>query len=121
MANQQEPAENFSQLYEDVKKYVRLQTEYVKVDVVEKTTILLSTLLIVGLVIVLALAVLFYLCFALAYALQPVIGSLAISFAIISCFYVLLIAVLLYFRKPLVINPLVRFLSGLFLKDKEEL
>jgi hypothetical protein len=116
MSNNQEPADNFQQLYDDVKKYVELQTEYVKVEFVEKLTILLSTLLIIGLIIVLVIAALFYLFFSLAYALQPLLGSLAISFAIISGIYLLIIALFVFFRKRIVINPLVRFLSNLFLK-----
>ena len=113
--NYQEPVENFQQLYDDLKKYVELQTDYVKVEFVEKMTILLSTLLIITLVIILAIAALFYLFFSLAYALVPVVGSLAISFFIISGIYLLLIALLFLFRKKLIVNPLVRFLSKLFL------
>ncbi|MFT3754211.1 MAG: phage holin family protein [Paludibacter sp.] len=116
MPNNQEPADNFQQLYADVKKYVELQTEYVKVEFVEKLTIILSALLIIGLVIVLVIAALFYLFFSLAYALQPLLGSLAVSFAIISGLYVILIALFMMFRKQIVINPLVKFLSNLFLK-----
>lgn len=113
--NYQEPVENFQQLYNDLKKYVELQADYVKVEFVEKMTILLSTLLIITLVIILAIAALFYLFFALAYALVPVVGSLAISFCLITGIYLILIALLLMFRKKLIINPLVRFLSKLFL------
>ena len=98
-----------------------MQTEYIKVEFVEKLTILLSTLFIIGLILILVIAALFYLFFSLAYALQPLIGNLAISFAIISGFYVLLIALLLALRERLVINPLVRFLSDLFLKNNDKL
>jgi len=121
MANNHETADNFQQLYDDVKKYVELQTEYVKVEFVEKLTILLSTLLIIGIVMVLVIAALFYLFFSLAYALQPLFGSLALSFALITCIYVLLIVLFMIYRKRIVINPLVRFLSNLFLKNKEDL
>jgi len=121
MANTQEPADSFQQLHDDVKKYVELQAEYVKVEFVEKLTILLSALLIIGMVVVLVIAALFYLFFSLAYALLPLLGSLALSFGIISGLYVLLIALFLIFRKKIVINPLVRFLSNLFLKNKEDL
>jgi len=116
MPNNQEPAENLQQLYADVKKYVELQTEYVKVEFVEKLTIMLSALLIIGLIILLAIAALFYLFFSLAYMLQPLLGSLAASFAIISGIYVLLMCFFVIFRKQIVINPLVKFLSNLFLK-----
>ena len=115
MINTQEPVENFQQLYEDVKKYVFLQTEYVKVELVEKLTILLSTLLIITLIIVLVIIALFYFFFSLAYAVEPLVGSLSISFGIISGIYLILIGLLILLRKRLVINPLVKFLSNLFL------
>lgn len=115
MINTQEPVEDFQQLYNDIKKYVELQTEYVKVEFVEKLTILVSTLVIITVIIILVIAALFFLFFSLAYALVPVVGSLAISFCIISVLYVVLIVVLFLFRKQFVINPLVRFLSKLFL------
>lgn len=115
MTNSSKPAENFQELYEDVKKFIHLQTEYIKIDFVEKLTILLSALFVVSIVLVLLIAVLFYLCFSLAYALEPFFGSLAISFAVISGIYILLIALLVLFRKKLIINPLVRFLSNVFL------
>jgi uncharacterized membrane protein YqjE len=121
MANNHEPADNFQQLYDDVKKYVELQTEYVKVEFVEKLTILLSTLLIIGIAMVLVIAALFYLFFTLAYALQPLFGSMALSFALITGIYLLLIVLFMIYRKRIVINPLVRFLSNLFLKNKEDL
>lgn len=110
-----EPSDNFQQLYSDVKKYVELQTEYVKVEFVEKLTILLSTLLIILLILLLAITALFYLFFSLAYTLEPLTGSLAMSFGIISALYVVFIVVFFLFRKQIVINPLVKFLSGLFL------
>ncbi|HLP04908.1 MAG TPA: phage holin family protein [Paludibacter sp.] len=121
MANTQEPVGSFQQLYDDVRKYVELQAEYVKVEFVEKLAILLSTLLIIGLVVVLVIVALFYLFFSLAYALLPLLGSLALSFGVISGVYVLLIVFFLTFRRKIVINPLVRFLSNLFLKNQDDL
>lgn len=119
MINTQEPAENFQQLYEDVKKYVTLQTEYVKVEFVEKLTILLSTLMIISLVIILLVIALFYLFFSIAYAVEPLVGSLSLSFGIISVVYFILIGLFLLFRKRIVINPLVKFLSNLFLTKNQ--
>ena len=115
MRSTPEPVENFQQFYDDVKKYIELQTDYFKVEFVEKLTILISFLLIIVLVVILAMAALFYLFFSVAYLIEPLFGSLAISFSIISAFYVLLIVLLFFFRKGLIINPIVRFLSKLFL------
>lgn len=115
MTNTPEQTENFQQLYDDVKKYIFLQTEYIKVEFVEKLTILLSTLLIITLIIVLAIIALFYLFFSLAYAFEPIVGSLGASFGIISGVYVFLIVVLYLLRKQFIITPMVKFLSNLFL------
>ena len=120
MLNTQEPTDNFQQLYADVKKYVELQTEYVKVEFVEKLTILLSTLLIITLIIILVIAALFYLFFSLAYVLEPILGSLAISFGIISGIYLVLIGLLILLRKRIIINPLVKFLTKLFLNKSNK-
>ena len=115
MMNTQEPAENFQQLYDDVKKYVFLQAEYLKVEFVEKLTILMSTVVIITLIVVLVIIVLFYLFFSLAYAIAPIVGSLSVSFSIIAGIYVILIGLLILLRKQIVINPMVKFLSKLFL------
>ncbi len=115
MINTQDPVENFQQLYDDVKKYIQLQTEYVKVEFVEKLTVLISALLIIFLIIILIMGAFFYLFFSIAYLIEPFVGSLAGSFSIISAFYLLLTVLFFMFRKKLVINPLVRFLSRLFL------
>jgi hypothetical protein len=119
MSTIQEPSDNFQQLYTDVKKYVELQTEYVKVEFVEKLTILLSTLLIITLLLILIICALFYSFFSLAYTLEPIVGSLASSFAMISGLYVALIFLFYLFRKQLVINPLVKFLTNLFLTNNK--
>jgi Putative Actinobacterial Holin-X, holin superfamily III len=115
MKEQNTNQDNFEQLYSDLKQYVKLQTELVKVEFVEKLTILLSAFIIVSLVIALAFGGLFYLFFSLAYTLESVVGSLELAFAIIAGLYLLLILILVVFRKSLVVNPIVRFLSNLFL------
>ena len=115
MINTADPVENFQQLYDDVKKYIQLQSEYVKVEFVEKLTVLISALLIIFLVIILIMGALFYLFFSVAYLIEPIVGSMTVSFFIISAFYLLLTLDLFVFRKKLIINPLVRFLSRLFL------
>lgn len=120
MINTPETADNFQQLYEDVKKYVFLQTEYIKVEFVEKLAILLSTLLIVTLLIVLAIIALFYLFFSLAYTIEPMVGSLSASFAIIAGIYLILMGLLYMYRKQLIITPMVKFLSNLFLANTKK-
>jgi hypothetical protein len=113
------PQDNFEQLYTDLKDYVKLQTEYMKVEFVEKLTILLSAFIIISLVIALAFGGMFYLFFSLAYFLESMVGSLGIAFSLIAGLYLILILILIIFRNALVVNPIVRFLSNLFLQKNE--
>lgn len=112
--------ENFQQLFFEFKKYLELQKEYTKLELTEKLTILLSTLIMVLVLIILGMVALFYLLFALAYILEPLVGGLMVSFGIIATINIVLIAVVVIFRKKLIISPIVNFLAGLFLNDSKE-
>ncbi len=112
--------ENFQQLILECKKYLELQKEYTKLEIVEKLTILLSMLITVLILITLSMIALFYLFFALAYVLEPIVGNLAISFIIIAGISLLLIAVIIIFRRKLIISPMVNFLAKLFLNERQE-
>lgn len=112
--------ENFQQLFLEFKKYLLLQKEYTRLELTEKLTILLSTLILVLILITLAMVALFYLLFALAYILEPLVGGLMISFAIIAGIKILLIAIVYIFRKQLIFTPMTNFLAGLFLNDSKK-
>ena len=101
--------ENFQQLFFEFKKYLELQKEYTKLELTEKLTIL----------IILGMVALFYLLFALAYVLEPLVGGLMVSFAIIAGINVLIMALVIIFRKQLIISPMVNFLANLFLNDSK--
>lgn len=112
--------ENLQQLFQELKKYVDVQKDYVKLELVEKLTILISTLLLVLILIILGIIALFYLSFTFAYVLEPAVGSLTVSYAIITTCIILLIILITCFRKKLIIQPLVNFLANLFLNDEDE-
>ena len=111
--------ENIQQLFIEFKKYLELQKKYTQLEVTEKLTILLSTLILVLLVVILGMVALFYLLFALAYVLEPLVGGLMVSFAIIAGINVLIMALVIIFRKQLIISPMVNFLANLFLTDSK--
>ena len=102
----------------EVKKYIDLQKDYVKLDITHKLTILLSTLILILVLIVLGMIALLYLSFTLVYILEPHVGGLTISYAIITG-GILLMGLLIYgLRKRLIIQPLTNFLVNLLLNDK---
>ena len=105
-------------LLKEVKHYVDLQKDYVKLDITHKLTVLLSTLILILVLVVLGMIALLYLSFTLAYVLRPYVGGLTNSYAIITG-AILLLGVLIYlFRQRLIIQPLTSFLANLLLNDK---
>lgn len=111
--------ETLGQLFEECKKYILLQKEYIRLELVEKLTVLSSTCIMVVIAIILGMMALFYLSFSVAYILAPHVGGLTVSFAIITAFLLLLLAVVYVFRKQLIVRPLVRFMANLFMSSEE--
>ena len=82
--------DNLEALFKEIKKHIELQGQYIKLDLVEKLTILLSTLILILALIILGAMALYYFSFMLVYALVPVVGSIIASYAVIGA--VILIA-----------------------------
>lgn len=114
--------ETFQQLFVEVKKYLSLQKKYTQLEIAEKMTVLLSTLILVLIVIILGMVALFYMSFTFAYWLAPVFGSIMASFALITIVIILLIIAVITFRKTLIVNPMAKFIASLFIQEpsKEE-
>ncbi|MBO4658120.1 MAG: phage holin family protein [Prevotella sp.] len=108
--------ETIAQLAESLKHYVGVQSEYVKLDIIEKVVRLL-TLTAMALVVVLALMLmLIYLSFAAAYALAPLTGMVG-AFCIVAGVYLLLLILFVINRRKWVEKPLVKFLADLLLNS----
>lgn len=110
--------DNLEALFKEVRKYIELQGQYVKLDLVEKLTILLSTLILILLLAILCMMALFYFSFMLVYTLAPLVGSLIGGYAVIGGIILLLAFIIYRFRKELIFQPMVNFLSRLFLDEQ---
>ena len=109
--------DNLTELFKEVKKYLKLQGEYVKLDLVEKLTILLSTLTLIFVLIILGTMAAFYLSFMLVYVLASATGSLVAGYAVIGGILILLAFIIYRLRQKLIFQPMVNFLARLFLDD----
>ena len=99
---------------ESVKNYVGLQGEYLKFNAVEKIVRLTTALTLTIVFIILGVAILFYLSFALIYAIAPLTGT-ALAFFIMAVLFLILLIVVFIKRKSWIERPLVRFLSEILL------
>lgn len=110
MLSSDKNVESIAQLVEVLKRYVVLQKEYLKLDVIEKVVKIATALAVVVVFIILSVAVLFYLSFAIVHWLEPLTG-LGWAFFIISLLFLALLLLVYAFRKPWIEQPLVRFLT----------
>lgn len=98
--------------------WAKLEVEYLKLTAIEKIIILVS-MMVIGLVVLLLLlpAILMFL-FALA---QVFIGFMpvAVAYVCVGGIVILLLSILVIFRKPLVINPVAKFISKVLIGSPE--
>ena len=112
--------DNLEALFKEVKKYIELQGQYIKIDLVEKLTILISTLILICVLIVLGMTALFYFSFMLVYAIDSWVNNLIASYAIIGGCIMMIGVAIFIFRKKLIFQPMVNFLAKLLLEDNNE-
>ena len=112
-------AENkYEELWAEMKKYLTLQIDYAKLTAVEKLVVLLSAIAMVAVMLILGACVLFYLSFAVVFMLSDAIGSTWGAYLIVSGIFMVLMLVVYAMRQKLILDPVSRFLTRLFLHHK---
>lgn len=107
--------ETIAQLIEVIKHYIGLQSEYVKLDVIDKVVRLLTMLVLIAVFGILLVIAIIYFSFAAAYALSDAIGSLPGAFAIVGAFYLVVLFVFIRLRMTIIERPLVHFLASILM------
>ncbi len=107
--------ETIGQLVEVLRHYIGLQSEYVRLDVVDKATRLITAIAVTLVIVTLLLVALACLSFAAAFALAPRVG-MAGAFVVVACFYLVVLILFFCFRHRWIERPLVKFLAGLLLQ-----
>ena len=112
-------AENkYEELWAELKKYLTLQIDYAKLTTVENLVVLLSAIAMVAVMLILGACVLFYLSFAVVFMLSDAIGSTWGAYLIVSGIFLVLMLVVYALRQKLILDPVSRFLTRLFLHHK---
>lgn len=94
--------------------WAKLEIEYIKLTAAEKMVILTGTLIIGGVAMLFVMPVIIMLLLALKDVFRLIMPSALAYLAVCGVVFILL-ALMYLFRKPLVINPISRFLTRLFL------
>ena len=107
--------ETIGQLIEALKHYIGLQTEFMKLDVIEKVVRLITVITLTLVLLILVMLILIYLSFACAFALATYVGN-AWAFTIVAAFYFVVFLLFVIFREKWIERPVVRFLASLLME-----
>lgn len=103
----------FNLLLEQIKKLVSLYYEDFRLTSTEKLTVLLSTIAIFGIVLVFLALFIVLAAMAVAQLLESVMAPFW-AYMTVALFFLLSAVLFFAFRTEIIINPVARFLSGLF-------
>ena len=106
---------DYKKLIDEGRRFLSLEWEYSKLTAVEKIAILLSAIASVTVVGILCVFAIIYLLSSFVEALITWTGSTWIAHLIVVCLLGLLILLVLAFKNTLIVNPITRFVTKLFL------
>lgn len=110
-----EQPNQFKQIYDEGREYVKLRLEYGKLTLTEKLTLLLSSLAIGLIAVFLGVIAIFFLSMSAVDLMSVVISRTWACLIMCGC-YLLLIGLLILLRKPLIVNPMSKLISRIILK-----
>ena len=116
----QERDDVYKSLVNNVKEYADLQLQLLKLNIVEKTSQILSLLIVIiaGTILLMAAFVYFSMMFVLW--MKTLTGSLTYGFLIIAGFFLLLFILFVLLRKKMIINPIFKKMSSIMFNESGE-
>lgn len=110
---------DYRKLLTEARRYFSLEWDYTKLTAVEKLAVLLSAIAFVAVVIIIGTFVLHYLFSALISVLTSALGCAWGAHLIAAAILLLLLLVVVAFKKQIIVDPIARFVSKLFLKPED--
>ena len=111
---------DYKKLFTEARKYFSLEWDYTKLTAVEKLAVLLSAVAFVAVVIIIGTFILQYLFSALISVLASALGCSWGAHLIAAAILGVLLLVVFAFKKQLIVDPVARFVSKLFLKPDDK-
>lgn len=101
------------------KDYIKTRYDLLKLELLEKTSRILSVLIMIIISLFLVLGALIYFSFALVSWMETVFGSMIPGFLIIGGVFLIILFLVYIFREKILINPLIRAISKILFEEKE--
>lgn len=112
--------DNLTQLLDEVKCYVKLEKEYLTLDLVEKLSKLFSAMVLGFILMCLGIVVLFYLSFTAIYLISPIVGGLTAAYAIMTLILLALLFCIYKNREKWILFPITQFIANVLLRDETD-
>jgi len=110
---------DYKKLFSAARKHFSTEWDYAKLTAVEKLAILLSSAAFVAVVIIIGTFVLYLLLTALVDVLATALGCTWGAYLIASAILLIVMLVVVAFKQRLIVDPIARFVSRLFLKPED--
>jgi len=112
--------DNFSSMTENVRDYVNLRIDYIKLLLTEKIARLASFFMITVIFFILGMFLILFVSFAFVFWYGEEIGPAYIGALIIVAFYLIMGSVIYGMRNKLFINPMVKRLAKIIMEGENE-
>lgn len=109
--------EDISKTVDEGKRWANLLKDYSKMEIIDKGSSIISTLILIIVLIALLTIAIFCLCMALYHCLLTKTADPVLSYSIIALSLIFVCSLILLLRKKIIENPLIRYLSNIFFKN----
>lgn len=108
--------DEFLELMERVKEYIILNKDYTLLQMTEKLSQLLASLLLILILLGIGICTLFFLMLSGAYALAPFVGGLSWSLLIFGFVSIIIMVIFYLNRSKWLLSPIISFVSALLIE-----
>jgi len=110
----------YQKFIDEAKEYAQVKYNLLKLELLEKSSKILTIIFIVIIVAILMLVALTYFSLSIIFAIKDCVGGVEAAFCIFGGIFVLLAAIATIFRKQLFLNPIIKALSGVLFEENED-
>ena len=112
--------DNFDELSENIKAYIKLKTDLLKVSLTEKLSLITSALLLSVIFFILFLLITLFISVAFIFWYRDHAGPLYVGALIVAGFYLIVGGIVFLVRNRLFVDPLVSKISQILLEEDED-
>lgn len=116
-----EEKNKYKQIANDAKEYLRMQYDLLRLEMLEKLSLIISLVLVIIICVILFLAAFIYFSFALVFWLKDFFGgSMIPAFLIVGGVFLILVFIFLAVKDKMFVNPLIKQISSILFKEGDE-